>query len=141
MRVTQWLWAELHKHRSADSEYILPGSTRWWVDDELHGLVDWLHLKGITEEKAIHALRKLFGAFLAGYYDLAIAQRQLGHSTLLITNDYYAGIEHFNYALAKIWEEPDLLGTFEEPMAKVAAANGNKVPEFVESAFGFRRFK
>lgn len=141
VRITQWLWAELHKHKTTDSEYILPGSTRWWVNNKLHGLVDWLHLKGITEEKAIHALRKLFGAFLAGFYDLTIAQRQLGHSTPLITNDYYAGIDHFNYALAKIWEEPDLVGTFEELMALVAAANGSKITEFVESAFGFRRFK
>ena len=140
VRITRWLYDELHKFKHNDSEYILSGSTRWWVDDELHGLIDWLHLKGITEEKALHALRKLFGAFLAGYYDLTIAQRQLGHSTPLITNDYYAGIDHFNYALAKIWEDPDLMGTFEELMAQVAAANLGKVMEFTESAFGFRRF-
>lgn len=141
VKISRWLWAELHKYKNADSEYILPGTSRSLVDDLLRGLVDWLHIKGISEEKAIHGLRKLFGAFLAGYYDLTIAQRQLGHSTPLITNDFYAGIDHFNYALAKIWEEPDLHGTFEELMAQVDAANGSKVPEFVESAFGFRRFK
>ncbi|MEN9403359.1 MAG: hypothetical protein RL091_2062 [Verrucomicrobiota bacterium] len=141
VRITRWLYDELHKYKDAGSEYILPGSTRWWVNNVLHGLVDWLHLKGITEEKAIHALRKLFGAFLAGYYDLTIAQRQLGHTTPLITNDFYAGIDHFNYALAKIWEAPDLLGTFEELMAQVAAASRSKVTEFAESAFGFRRFQ
>jgi integrase len=140
VRITRWLYDEIHKYKTVESEYILPGASRWLVNHELHGLVDWLHLKGITEEKAIHALRKLFGAFLAGYYDLTIAQRQLGHSTPLITNDFYAGIEHFNYALAKIWEAPDLLGTFEELMAQVAAANRGKVTEFAESAFGFRRF-
>lgn len=141
VRITQWLWDELHKYKTAGSDYVLTSQTRWDVDDELDGLVAWLHGKGIAEEKSIHALRKLFGAFLAGYYDLTIAQRQLGHTTPLITNDFYSGIEHFNYALAKIWEQPDLPETLEELMTQVMEAAGEKVPEFVESAFGFRRFK
>lgn len=140
VKISRWLFNELQKYKRDDSEYILAGSSRWWVDNELHGLVQWLHLKGIKPEKPIHELRKLFGAFLAGYYDLTVAQRQLGHSTPLITNDFYAGIDHFNYALAKIWEEPELVGSLEELMAQIVAANNGEVMHMPESAFGFRRF-
>jgi len=140
VKITRWLFNELQKYKTDADEYILAGSCRWWVDNELHGLVQWLQLKGINAEKAIHELRKLFGAFLAGYYDLTVAQRQLGHSTPLITNDFYSGIDHFNYALAKIWEQPELSDSLEELLAQVVAANQGEVAPSAESAFGFRRF-
>jgi integrase len=139
IRISRWLFNELQKFKVPGSDYILAGERRLDVDIELDGLIAWLHGKGIKEEKAIHELRKWFGAFLAGYYTLTVAQRQLGHTTPLVTNDYYAGIEHFNYALAKIWEEPANLGTLPELLLQVAAANQGEVNPSTVSAFGFRR--
>ncbi|MFZ5497215.1 MAG: hypothetical protein ACOZE5_17985 [Verrucomicrobiota bacterium] len=107
VKVSRWLQAELLHYKPQKGAYILPDYS---VDQNvgiLVRLVAWLRAHGITAIKPIHELRKWFGSFFATEYSITTAQRQLGHSTPMVTNDHYAGI-NFHPALRIIWFDPAL---------------------------------
>ncbi len=49
----------------------------------------WLREHGVTDDKPLHALRKEFGSILAASADIHTASRQLRHSAIKTTADYY----------------------------------------------------
>jgi len=55
-------------------------------------LAAWLRLRGITDAKPCHLLRKEFGSYVANSFGLFHAQKFLGHSSPTVTSAYYAGL-------------------------------------------------
>jgi len=113
VRVHRWLIEELTRYRG-DGDYVVPGESRASVGKRMNVLVDWLQSRGLQQDKPLHELRKWFGAFFATRYGITHAQRQLGHSTPLLTNDYYAGVRDMHPALMKIWDDPMLAAPLPE---------------------------
>lgn len=139
VRISPWLAKELSNFRPVTAEgrdYLLPGASRSALYWQLNELADWLRLKGVKTEKPIHELRKWMGAYFAGTYGLTAAQRQLGHTTPLITNDFYAGIDHFNKGLGAIWSKPETSDDLTTVMEAVAAADSEE--DDSGDPFGFK---
>lgn len=113
VKVSRWLHAELLRFKAKKGAYILPDYANDQNDAILVRLVAWLKANGITAIKPIHELRKWFGSFFATEYSITTAQRQLGHSTPMVTNSHYAGI-NFHPALRVIWFEPTLPASLPE---------------------------
>ncbi len=66
----------------------------------------WLKSKGLAGEKgekAVHALRFLFGSYLTNRFNLYTAQRFLGHDSPETTNTHYADIM-LDASLFALWE-------------------------------------
>lgn len=108
VKVARWLQTELLKFKAGTGVYILPDYDSDKNAVIITGLVAWLRGHGVDAEKPIHELRKWFGSFFATEYSITVAQRQLGHSTPMVTNDHYAGI-NFKTALRLIWLSPEKL--------------------------------
>lgn len=141
IRITNWLRNELLRFKpdtdpQGSRAYVISGNSRPEVYANLVTLTDWLRTKGVEGGKPLHELRKWFGAFFAGAYGLTRAQWQLGHTTPLVTNDYYAGIRSINQGLCGIWEKPQHNGDYEKVMAAVHAADESGEDD--DSPFGIR---
>jgi integrase len=50
---------------------------------------DWLRSKGVRQRKAIHALRKESGSFIAAHYGIEAARQHLGHRDIRTTSSHY----------------------------------------------------
>ncbi|RXK53504.1 hypothetical protein ESB00_17580 [Oleiharenicola lentus] len=123
VKVSRWLHAELLRFKSKKEACILPDYARDHNVDIVTRLVAWLKAHGVTAIKPIHELRKWFGSFFATEYSITTAQRQLGHSTPMVTNAHYAGI-NFHPALRIIWFEPALSAALPELLALLDRPNG-----------------
>ncbi|MCR6654684.1 MAG: hypothetical protein NVV63_02485 [Opitutus sp.] len=131
VKITGWLAAQLGHRDSAKGVTILGGS----LADNLattERLVLWLKGAGVTAKKPIHELRKWFGSFFATEYGITVAQRQLGHSTPMITNSHYAGI-NFPPSLRMVWFDPELSAPLESLLARLH----QPVEGQIRDAFGF----
>ena len=53
-------------------------------------LIAWLREQGVTDQKPIHYLRKLAGETLAQQVGIYAASSYLGHSSVKVTQEYYA---------------------------------------------------
>jgi integrase len=53
-------------------------------------LIQWLRAQGVTDRKPIHYLRKLAGETLAQQAGVYAASSYLGHSSVKVTQEYYA---------------------------------------------------
>lgn len=53
-------------------------------------LIEWLHEQGVADRKPIHYLRKLAGETLAQQAGIYAASSYLGHSSVKVTQAYYA---------------------------------------------------
>jgi integrase len=53
-------------------------------------LIEWLHEQGVADRKPIHYLRKLAGDTLAQQAGIYAASSYLGHSSVKVTQEYYA---------------------------------------------------
>ena len=53
-------------------------------------LRDWLETKGIKSKKKVHELRKIAGSIIATDFGLYAAKEILGHSTVAVTEGFYA---------------------------------------------------
>lgn len=52
----------------------------------------WLRVQGIVDPKPLHYLRKYYGSQLATHFGLYVAKEYLGHSTVQVTESYYAAL-------------------------------------------------
>jgi integrase len=83
----------------AEGEFVLTGSDAnpsasydyYRCDCTWRRLVDWLKAKGITAQKAVHALRKESGSIVASSFDIEAARRHLGHRDIRTTSAHYVG--------------------------------------------------
>ncbi len=79
----------------SDSEYFIPAdskhSARGRLQQRLRGINSWLKKKGITEKKALHALRKEYGSFIAKSQSILAAAKSL-RNTVHVCGIYYSGI-------------------------------------------------
>ncbi len=87
----------LHGFKIHRAKFVLEGSDpnpaatydyyrcdRTWRD--LH---DWLRAKGVTQQKAIHSLRKESGSLIASSYGIEAARQHLGHRDIRTTSAHY----------------------------------------------------
>ena len=88
-----------------DPVFIVPGNTpklypsgkepknlTYRCERHHRALAGWLRMRGITELKPCHQLRKEFGSYVASSFSLFHAQKFLGHSSPAVTAAYYAGL-------------------------------------------------
>lgn len=99
------LWQIFNETRKSGAKFIVPGNepkiyTRetspvnlpYRREEHHRTLVAWLRMKGITDGKPCHLLRKEFGSYVATSFALFAAQRLLGHSSPDVTDAFYAGL-------------------------------------------------
>ncbi len=63
---------------------------RYRCRDVFDRLVAWLRTNRIVADKPLHELRKEFGSIITAQADLFTASRMLGHSTMDVTQRFYA---------------------------------------------------
>ena len=81
------------------SEFVLKGGAPhpaatydyYRCDNTWRALNAWLRLKGITQQKAIHALRKESGSLVARDFGIEAARQHLGHRDIGTTSLHYIG--------------------------------------------------
>ncbi|MDF9827860.1 integrase [Ereboglobus sp. PH5-10] len=68
-----------------------PGATYdyYRCDGTWRVLIDWLKTKGITQQKAIHSLRKESGSLIASAFGIEAARYHLGHRSIKTTSAHY----------------------------------------------------
>jgi integrase len=78
-----------------ESEFVVPAdsrlSARGRIQKRMRAINSWLKSKGITESKALHALRKEYGSFIAKTQSILAASKSL-RNTVAVCGIYYAGI-------------------------------------------------
>lgn len=83
----------------AEGEFVLTGADAnpsasydyYRADCTWRRLVEWLKSKGVTAQKAVHALRKESGSIIASSFDIEAARRHLGHRDIRTTSAHYVG--------------------------------------------------
>lgn len=83
----------------AGGEFVLTGADAnlsasydyYRADCTWRRLVEWLKDKGVTAQKAVHALRKESGSIIASSFDVEAARRHLGHRDIRTTSAHYIG--------------------------------------------------
>lgn len=88
--VSEAVLERIEMHRTTDDAYVISGDRRQAV----RNLAPWLRKHGINDRKPIHYLRKLYGSLVATEHGLYTAKEYLGHSSVTITEDYYADLLH-----------------------------------------------
>ncbi len=95
-------------HRGIPSNYIIQDITPPRISK--HGrplrraersarrLVRWLQLKGIKDKRPIHWLRKVFASTVTEQHDIHTASKWLGHSSVRVTEQVYAGVASDKFA-------------------------------------------
>ena len=81
------------------SEFVLEGGAPnqsatydyYRCDGTWRALNAWLRLKGIKQQKAIHALRKESGSLVAADFGIEAARQHLGHRDIHTTSAHYVG--------------------------------------------------
>lgn len=62
------------------------------LDSQFRALLPWLAERGLTETKGIHGLRREAGSVVATAHGIQQAKEFLGHSSVVTTESYYAGL-------------------------------------------------
>jgi integrase len=85
--------------RPGSGEFVIKSISRpkpnngvtYWYRCECHfnALIEWLRSKGVNGLNPLHALRKEFGSQIAAQGGIFLASRQLRHSDIQLTRDYY----------------------------------------------------
>lgn len=86
---------------------IMSGTKTERYTDTAARLNTWLKARGLGTAKhgmAVHALRALFGSYIASTRGIFTAQRFLRHKTVDITNDHYADVV-LDKTLLRFWAE------------------------------------
>ena len=111
--------------RSIDHEY-------YRCEPTFKALLSWLREKGVTGNKPLHALRKLYGSALADLHGLAVASSGLRHADLRTTAGFYVdrrvrATPGFGLAIsgASVTEFPQL-GASTEPKPPVSRRSPNR---------------
>ena len=64
---------------------------QWYrCEETFESLLDWLRPKGVTGNKPLHQLRKLYGSEMASVHGIHVASSALRHSDIKTTAEYYA---------------------------------------------------
>jgi integrase len=64
---------------------------QWYrCEETFESLLDWLRSKGVTGNKPLHQLRKLYGSEMASVHGIHAASSALRHSDIKTTAEYYA---------------------------------------------------
>ena len=62
---------------------------QWYrCEETFKALLEWLRLKGVTGNKPLHALRKLYGNVLAGLHGIHAASSGLRHADIRTTSEF-----------------------------------------------------
>ena len=69
-----------------------PKNLTYRCETHHRALAAWLRLRGISDAKPCHLLRKEFGSYVASSFGLFHAQKFLGHSSPVVTESYYASL-------------------------------------------------
>lgn len=72
--------------------YVIPGSDHYRTNQVWRDLAAWFKSHGWDREKKAHEMRAYYGAQVATSQGLYQAQKFLGHSSPVITNQYYADL-------------------------------------------------
>lgn len=99
------LWDIIHEWYEEGDIFVVPGNLPKMRTSETESksiyyrcerhhrtLVAWLRMKGIKDDNPCHLLRKEFGSYVATSFGLFAAQRLLGHSSVAVTEGFYAGL-------------------------------------------------
>jgi integrase len=87
----------LMSFRGAKPHFVLEGNaprpnSEWYhyrAEPTWRRLIAWLRSKGITEQKAVHVLRKESGSLIARQYGIEAARYHLGHRDISTTSRHY----------------------------------------------------
>lgn len=83
--------------------------------DHFAELYDWLRDKGITSQKPLHELRKMFGSVICREFGLYAASRVLRHSNITTTADFYLDRgSRVSFGLGALLEEEEKPENIEE---------------------------
>jgi len=61
-------------------------------------LITWLKSKGVRDKRPIHWLRKVFASRVTEQHDIHVASKWLGHSSVKVTEQVYAGVASDKFA-------------------------------------------
>jgi integrase len=103
--VEQWVIDEIEA--LGGPALIMSGNITERYYDAPAYLNDWLKQRGLGAGKhgmALHALRALFGSYVASTRGIFTAQRFLRHATVDVTNDHYADVV-LDKAVLKLWTD------------------------------------
>jgi integrase len=83
--------------KGSESEFVLDGALPnpsatydyYRCDCIWRNLHEWLRSKGVRQTKAIHALRKESGSFIASHFGIEAARQHLGHRDIRTTSSHY----------------------------------------------------
>jgi integrase len=81
-------------------EFFVPRNGKK-LGGEYSKVMDWLHGKGIADEKALHSMRKEAGSIVAATKGIVEASRFLGQADIHVTNNHYAGVEKLSPVAVK----------------------------------------
>ncbi len=89
--------AEIVGFRTAGAQFVLAGKAPrlagkysfYRCEDTWLSLAGWLRTQGISEQKAIHALRKESGSLIASQFGIEAARAHLGHRDVTTTSSFY----------------------------------------------------
>lgn len=88
--VAEIVLEQIGKHRKGDDDYVVCGDRQRTAK----ALAPWLREHGINDRKPLHYLRKLYGSLVATEHGLYTAKEYLGHSSVTVTESYYADLLH-----------------------------------------------
>ena len=77
----------LQAGRSGNEDKVITGDV-WEVHEEV---CRWLRRKGVKDSKPVHYLRKCYGSLAVADHGIFVASRLLGHSSINLTANTYAG--------------------------------------------------
>jgi len=87
------IFKELQKFQGQEPGYLIPSKNK---TDRMRKVWDrlsaWFKDLGVNVEKPAHELRKIYGSQITAEHDIYIAQKLLGHSSVAVTEKYYADI-------------------------------------------------
>lgn len=106
--VSASLLACLEKHRGLPNHYVIAdifppklskhGKPLRRADRSTKRLRKWLKEKGVKDKRPIHWLRKVFGSTVTQQWDIYTASKWLGHSSVVVTEQVYAGVAEDRFA-------------------------------------------